>query len=106
MKHALDTAFLRRLRFIVQFPFPDAAQRRRIWERVFPERTPTDPLDFDRLAQLNIPGGIIRNIATHAAFLAADEAAAVGMPHILRASKVEYAKLDKPLTTSEIGGWT
>ena len=36
MKHALDNAFLRRIRFIVQFPLPDAAQRRLIWQRVFP----------------------------------------------------------------------
>ena len=106
MKHALDPAFLRRIRFIVQFSFPDTAQRRRIWERVFPAQTPVTALDFTRLAQLNVPGGIIRNIATHAAFLAADEGAAVGMGHILRACRVEYAKLDKPLTPSEVGGWT
>lgn len=105
MKHALDTAFLRRIRFIVQFPFPDQAQRRGIWESVFPEETPTDALDFGRLARLNVPGGVIRNIATHAAFLAADERRDVGMDHLLRAARVEYAKLDKPLTAAEVGGW-
>jgi len=105
MKHALDTAFLRRIRFIVQFSFPDAEQRRRIWQRVFPPETPLASLDYDRLAQLNISGGIIRNIAMHAAFLAADEGASIHMAHMLRACKVEYAKLDKPLTTSEVGGW-
>ena len=105
MRHALDTAFLRRIRFIVQFPFPDAPQRRRIWERVFPPETPVAALDYARLAQLNVPGGIIRNIATHAAFLAAAAGAAVDMGHVLRASKVEYAKLDKPLTAAELGGW-
>ncbi len=105
MKHALDTAFLRRIRFVVQFPFPDQAQRRRIWEGVFPEETPTDALDFGRLARLNVPGGAIRNIATHAAFLAADERRGVGMDHLLRAARVEYAKLDKPLTAAEVGGW-
>ena len=105
MRHALDTAFLRRIRFIVQFPFPDAPQRRRIWERVFPSETPIRGLDYARLAQLNVSGGIIRNIATHAAFLAADAGVPVDMAQLLRASKVEYAKLDKPLTTSEVGGW-
>jgi hypothetical protein len=105
MKHALDGAFLRRLRFVVQFPFPDAPQRRRIWEGVFPAETPLDGLDYDRLARLNVPGGVIRNIATHAAFLAADERRAVGMDHLLRAARVEYAKLERPLTTSEVGGW-
>ncbi len=105
MKQALDTAFLRRLRFIVQFPFPDASQRERIWQRVFPTRTPVAALDYKRLAQLNIPGGIIRNIATYSAFLAAEEGRAVHMDHILRASRMEYAKIDKPLTATETGGW-
>jgi len=105
MKQALDTAFLRRLRFIVQFSFPDASQRERIWQRVFPTRTPVAALDYKRLAQLNIPGGIIRNIATYSAFLAAEEGRAVHMDHILRASRMEYAKIDKPLTATETGGW-
>ena len=49
MKSALDPAFMRRIRFVVQFPFPDAAQRAEIWQRVFPEATPTDGLDAARL---------------------------------------------------------
>ena len=75
MRHALDTAFLRRIRFIVEFPFPDAAQRARIWQRRLPAATPRSAgLDFDtRLARLNVAGGTIRNIAMHAAFLAADD---------------------------------
>jgi hypothetical protein len=105
MKQALDDAFLRRIRFIMQFPFPDLSERRRIWERVFPEKTPVRDLDCGSLAQLNVPGGVIRNIATHAAFLAAEEGDAVTMGHILRAARVEYAKLERPLTTAETGGW-
>ncbi len=83
MKHALDNAFLRRIRFIVQFPLPDVAQRRLIWQRVFPPAAPVGDLDYNRLSQLSIPGGIIRNIATHAAFQAAEEGTAIGMIHIL-----------------------
>ena len=64
MKSALDTAFLRRIRFIVQFPFPDTAQRAGIWRRIFPATTPTEGLDVSKLARLNIAGGNIRNIAT------------------------------------------
>ncbi|WP_213803533.1 AAA family ATPase [Granulicella sp. dw_53] len=105
MKQALDTAFLRRIRFIVQFLFPEALQRERIWQHIFPAKAPLAQLNYKRLAQLNIPGGIIRNIATGAAFLAADENSSIGMDHILRASRTEYAKLEKPLTPSEIGGW-
>jgi hypothetical protein len=105
MRSALDTAFMRRIRFIVPFPFPDSAQRAEIWRRIFPPQTPTEGLDFNLLARLNVPGGNIRNIALHAAFLAADEAAPVSMPHLLRAARNEYAKIEKPLTDSEIRGW-
>jgi hypothetical protein len=105
MQHALDPAFLRRIRFIVQFPFPDAPTRSRIWQRVFPPATPLDHLDFERLAQLNISGGVIRNIATHAAFLAAEDRTSVGMEHMLAAARGEYAKMDKPLTAAETRGW-
>jgi hypothetical protein len=106
MKNALDPAFLRRLRFIVQFPFPDAAQRAEIWRRIFPASTPTQALDLPKLSRLNVAGGNIRNIAMNAAFLAADASEPVRMTHLLRAARSEYGKLEKPLTDSEIGGWT
>ena len=105
LRSALDTAFLRRLRFIVQFPFPDATQRAEIWRRVFPSATPREGLDPARLAQLNVSGGNIRSIAMNAAFIAADEAAPVRMNTVLRAARAEYAKLEKPLTDAEIYGW-
>ncbi|HEY0172921.1 MAG TPA: ATP-binding protein [Pyrinomonadaceae bacterium] len=106
LRSALDTAFLRRIRFVVPFPFPDAAQRAEIWRRCFPAGAPTEGLDFDRLSKLNVPGGNIRNIALHAAFNAADEGTPVCMSHLLRAARQEYAKIDKPLTDAETGGWT
>jgi hypothetical protein len=105
MKQALDPAFLRRIRFVVQFPFPDAAQRAEIWRRMFPEKTPTEGLDCGRLGRLNVPGGNIRNIALNAAFLAADAGEPVRMAHILRAARSEYAKIEKPLTETEAGGF-
>ncbi|HXM45799.1 MAG TPA: ATP-binding protein [Bryobacteraceae bacterium] len=105
LKDNLDQAFLRRLRFIVQFPFPDAALRTRIWERVFPAETPTEGLDAGKLARLNVAGGDIRNIALHAAFLAARDAGPVTMGHLRRAARSEYAKLERPLTDAEIRGW-
>ncbi|OUL21524.1 ATPase [Nostoc sp. T09] len=106
LKSAIDTAFLRRIRFVVQFPFPDAAQRAEIWRRIFPPNTPTANLDVVQLARLNVAGGNIRNIALNAAFLAADAGEAVQMKHILRAAQTEYSKLEKPLTEAEIGGWS
>jgi ATP-dependent 26S proteasome regulatory subunit len=104
-KGDLDPAFLRRLRFVVNLPFPDAALRAEIWRRVFPPATPTEGLDVLKLARLNLAGGNIRNIALNAAFLAADAGEAVRMSHLQRAARSEYAKLEKPLGESEIGGW-
>jgi hypothetical protein len=106
MKQALDTAFLRRIRFVVQFPFPDATHRAEIWRHIFPASTPTEELDLPKLSRLNLTGGNIRNIALNAAFFAADAGEPVRMTHLLRAARSEYAKLEKPLTESEIGGWT
>jgi ATP-dependent 26S proteasome regulatory subunit len=105
MKEALDPAFLRRLRFIVQFPFPDQAQRAEIWRRIFPAKTPTDAIEIEKLARLAISGGNIRSIALNAAFAAADANGPVRMPHLLGAIRLEYEKLEKPLTEAELGGW-
>ena len=105
MQGSLDPAFLRRLRFVVAFPFPDLAHREAIWRRIFPDRTPTEGLDPARLARLNVTGGSIRNIALHAAFLAAQAGEPVRMAHVLRAARGEYAKLEKTLIDAEIEGW-
>jgi len=105
MRSALDQAFLRRLRFVVTFPFPGPAERARIWQRAFPPATPTEGLDVARLAQLSVAGGNIRTIALHAAFAAAQAGLPVGMPQVLRAAVAEYAKLERPLSDAEIGGW-
>jgi SpoVK/Ycf46/Vps4 family AAA+-type ATPase len=102
-RSALDRAFLRRLRFLVEFPFPDGEKRRLIWSKVFPAQTPVSGLDLDELARLEITGGNIRNIALNAAFLAAREQTSVQMPHLLRAARREYAKIDKLLTEAEFG---
>jgi SpoVK/Ycf46/Vps4 family AAA+-type ATPase len=104
-KSALDPAFLRRIRFVVQFPFPDQAMRAEIWRRVFPDATPRDSLAHDRLARLNVAGGNIRNIALNAAVLAAAADSPVRMEHILRATRSECAKLEKSLTDAEVAGW-
>jgi SpoVK/Ycf46/Vps4 family AAA+-type ATPase len=105
LRNSLDPAFLRRIRFVVTFPFPDAALRARIWEHIFPPDTPTQGLDLNKLARLNVTGGNIRNIALNAAFLAADEGEPVRMNHLLRTARSECAKMEKPVTTAEVGGW-
>jgi hypothetical protein len=105
LKASLDKAFLRRIRFVVQFPFPDAKQRTEIWRRVFPAQTPIDNLDFQKLATLNIAGGNIRNMAMNAAFLAAEADEAVGMKHLIKAAKSEYMKLERLWMEADVKGW-
>jgi hypothetical protein len=102
-REAIDEAFLRRLRFVVEFPFPDLEGREEIWCRVFPDATPLHDVDPAALAQLAVAGGNIRNIALGAAFLAADEDAAVSMDHLARAARSEYVKLRRPASSVEIG---
>ncbi len=109
MKNALDQAFMRRLRFIVDFPFPGPGERKQIWERVFPMHdkdrslsgTPVEDLDCERLARLNLPGGSIHNVALNAAFLAARSGTAVSMPLLLDAARTEFRKLEKPVNASD-----
>jgi hypothetical protein len=102
-RSALDRAFLRRLRFLVEFPFPDSEHRRLIWSKVFPPEAPLASLDWDALSRLEIAGGNIRNIALNAAFLASGEQTSIRMNHVLHAARREYAKIDKLLTEAEFG---
>lgn len=100
---ALDRAFLRRLRFVIDFAFPDADARRRLWLKAFPAATPLAPLDYARLARLEIAGGSIRTIALNGAFLAAAEQSPVTMRHLMTAAHWEYLKIDKLETEAEFG---
>lgn len=125
MKSALDNAFMRRLRFIVNFPFPGPAERQAIWARVFPPQTQVvtedflaaaaaqveqgemeqetldrlarEKVDMVRLARLNLTGGNIHNVALNAAFLAGQAGTPVTMSLILSAARSEFRKLGRPL---------
>ena len=102
MKSALDKAFVRRLRFIVDFPIPGIEERREIWRKVFPPDTPVDEaLDYQRLAALNMTGGSIQNVALNAAFLAAQEGGRVTMPLVLNAARTEFKKMERPAKESD-----
>ena len=103
---ALDKAFARRLRFILEFPFPSYAERLRIWQRAFPAGARTDGVDPARLAKLSVAGGSIRNIALNAAFLAAEAGRPIRMENLSAAAEAECAKLDKTLTEAETGDWS
>jgi SpoVK/Ycf46/Vps4 family AAA+-type ATPase len=104
-RSALDAAFLRRLRFVIDFPFPAPDDRRRIWERVFPAQADVDGLEMALLSNLDLSGGNIKSIAVNAAFLAAADGAAIGMPHVIRAAAREYVKLSKPIGVAEFGAY-
>jgi SpoVK/Ycf46/Vps4 family AAA+-type ATPase len=102
MKSALDKAFVRRLRFIVDFPFPGPEERRVIWQKIFPAATPlSDDFDCGRLARLNLAGGNIHSVAINAAFLAARADSPVTMPLVLRAARDEFRKLERPAKDSD-----
>jgi AAA+ superfamily predicted ATPase len=97
MKSALDQAFLRRLRFIVDFWFPGVAERVLIWKKVFPEEVPKEELDYERLGRFNITGGNIHSIALNAAFMAAQKESKVTMQDVLAATRTELHKLGKSI---------
>jgi ATPase family protein associated with various cellular activities (AAA)/winged helix domain-containing protein len=93
----IDDAFLRRLDFVVDFPFPEADDRRRIWELLLPEQAPVgDDVDLEFLAtRFKLSGGGIRNCSLAAAFIAAEERGVIGMEHLVRAVALEYGKLGR-----------
>jgi hypothetical protein len=101
MKSALDTAFLRRLRFTVNFPKPGVAERKLIWQKGFTPQVPLAELDYDRLARFNFTGGDIQNIALNASFLAAQTETAVTMPLVLKATRLEYSKHGWPINEAD-----
>jgi SpoVK/Ycf46/Vps4 family AAA+-type ATPase len=100
----LDEAFARRLAFTIHFSFPGVAERRRIWERIWPGATPlSGDLDLDLLAErFTLSGGNIKNIALAAAFLAAEEGGPVSMTHVLHAVRREYLKLGRSIGAAEV----
>jgi SpoVK/Ycf46/Vps4 family AAA+-type ATPase len=96
-KNAIDQAFIRRLRFIVDFSFPSIEQRKQIWEKAFSRNASKLDIDYDRLAQFNITGGTIHTIALNAAFLSAKRNTPVTTDLILGATRTELQKLEQPI---------
>jgi len=91
----------------VEFPFPDAAQRGRIWRGLFPARAPRAPdVDIEFLAdRLPVAGGNIKNIVMQAAFLAAADGGVIGMAHLMRAAKREYDKIGRLGGAEDFGAY-
>ena len=105
LRQNLDESFVRRLAFTIHFPFPDAAQRRLIWERIWPSETPRDEdINFEALAaKFKLSGGNIKNVALAAAFLAAEDGGRVSMGHLVTAVEREFQKMGKPLSDEQLG---
>jgi SpoVK/Ycf46/Vps4 family AAA+-type ATPase len=105
LRKNMDEAFVRRLRFSVEFPFPDRDDRRRIWEITFPPEAPKEEdIDFDYLAkQFKITGGNIKNIVLYAAFLAAEDGQVLFMKHIIHAVRREFQKMGKLCMEEDFG---
>jgi SpoVK/Ycf46/Vps4 family AAA+-type ATPase len=104
----MDDAFVRRMHFTVEFPFPGECDRRRIWEQVWPQGTPRSPdLNLEFMARrFEMAGGNIRNIALSSAFLAAADGRVITMPHLIRATRREYQKMGKVVTEGEFGEYS
>lgn len=105
-KHNIDPAFFRRMKFIVEFQFPDIATRKVLWETTIPKNTPlSEDVDIDFLAErFEFVGGNIKNCILNAAFLAAadpDAAGKVWMRHYLQAIKYEFVKTGKVFTRAD-----
>ena len=107
LKHNIDEAFIRRMHFIVEFPFPDEKERLEIWKNVFPKPysyLKKDDIDFEFLAgQFKTSGAMIKSIALSAAFLAASESSKIEMKHLIRATKRELEKKGKPILKADFG---
>lgn len=104
LRKNMDEAFVRRLHFTLDLPFPDEADRHRIWQGIWPQDTPRDSgLDLALLARrFEMTGGNIRNVALAAAFLAADEGEVVKMSHLMHATQREYQKTGKLLRDADL----
>jgi AAA+ superfamily predicted ATPase len=111
LRQNLDEAFTRRIRFVVEFPFPDADSRARIWRTLFPPQAPlAADVDFAVLARdYAVAGGNIKNIVVNAAFLAAADGGTIDRRHILRGTRREFEKIGKlwsepaPISVSTAG---
>ncbi|MBP1468093.1 AAA family ATPase [Candidatus Chloroploca sp. M-50] len=96
LRENMDEAFVRRLRCIVEFPFPDEGSRLRIWQGHLPTQAPCDVLDLALLARRHqLAGGNIKNIVLRAAFLAANDGGVIGMAHMLQAARREYEQIGR-----------
>ena len=105
LRQNLDDAFTRRLRFLIDFTFPDEAHRLRIWQALVPPQAPLSPdVDFAELArEFPLAGGNIKNVVLNAAFLAAADGGTIGLRHLMHGTRREFDKVGKVWTSGDTG---
>jgi SpoVK/Ycf46/Vps4 family AAA+-type ATPase len=105
LRQNIDEAFLRRVKFSIEFPFPDEPYRLNIWQAHFPSEAPiSDDVDFAFLArQLKLAGGSIKNIVLNASFMAAADDQCIHMKHLILAARREYQKMGRACTQAIFG---
>jgi SpoVK/Ycf46/Vps4 family AAA+-type ATPase len=97
-KSDLDKAFLRRIRFMVDFQPPGPPERKALWQRALPPCSPSGEellgtIDWETLAhKLDMTGADIASAALNAAFLARSDASRITMAHVMRAARREMNK--------------
>lgn len=94
----LDSAFMRRIHFVAHFPTPGRRQRLELWKRAFPEPVPMETIDLDLLAEVELTGGSIRNIALIAASAGAEAGKPISIANIVHGMEIELAKLGRRLS--------
>jgi SpoVK/Ycf46/Vps4 family AAA+-type ATPase len=104
LRENMDSAFIRRMKYIVDFQMPDKEMREQIWRNGFSESVPRGDLDYDFLAeQFELSGGNIKNIILTATFMAAGRNERVEMSHIFESVENEYYKYSKKMTVEDFG---
>jgi ATP-dependent 26S proteasome regulatory subunit len=103
LRQNMDEAFVRRIRFIIEFPFPEEEYRLRIWQGIWPTETPlAETVDLPFMAKrFKLAGGSIRNIALAAAFLASSNGNSIDMKHLLKATRHEFQKMGRLIAEGE-----
>ena len=100
----IDPAFIRRIRYVINFRMPDENERKEIWRKTIPEECPVGMIDFDFLShQFELSGSDIKNAVLTAVFYAATEDTPLGMKHLVYAIRNEYVKKGKLIFASEFG---
>ena len=103
LRHAIDPAFLRRFRFMLDFPLPGERERVRLWDRAFPPGAPLQPVDWRALAGVALSGGAIRGVALGAAFAAAEGGGDITPALIERELAEELRKHGQPMPRIDWG---